>query len=85
MGYQLAGRLSRPDAGHASPALEWHWLMHQGIFPAVSRTTPAWISPVNVMDRHLHSMYFTHDFTQVNAADPRQDFLSGSGGEAGRS
>ena len=31
MGYRLAGRLLRPDAGHVSPALEWHWLMRQGI------------------------------------------------------
>ena len=47
MGYRLAGRLSRPDAGHASPALEWHWLMRQGI-----REFP-WQFP----ERHRHGFH----------------------------
>jgi hypothetical protein len=53
MEHLLAGLLSRPDAADASLAVEWHRLIRDGVFPAVSPAAPAWIAPAKVLARHL--------------------------------
>jgi hypothetical protein len=67
MEHLLAGLLSRPDAANASHAadaslaVEWHRLIRQGVFPAVSPAAPAWMGPAKVLARHL---------TPVRSGDP---------------
>jgi hypothetical protein len=53
MEHLLAGLLSRPDAADASLAVEWHRLIREGVFPAVSPAAPAWMGPAKVLARHL--------------------------------
>jgi hypothetical protein len=53
MEHLLAGLLSRPDTADASLAVEWHRLIREGVFPAVSPAAPAWIAPAKVLARHI--------------------------------